>query len=120
MQAWTNLLGVNGRNPRIFFAFFWFAWTAILIPGHTRGAIPAGASCCHCASQNQNSKMPANRSPTNCAVCQLAAHLMPAIVVPVVLQKGELIEMLALAPAQRPNLSERPLCFLSRGPPSLI
>jgi hypothetical protein len=111
---------VRNRSLRICLALFWFAWTAIIIPAHSRGAISVpGSACCHCGGDNQDSKTPTNRAPTNCAVCQLAAHLMPAIAIPVDLQPGELIELVKLSPTQRPILAERPLCFLSRGPPFL-
>jgi hypothetical protein len=114
------LNGVRNRWPRIFLAAFWFLWTSIIIPAHQRGAIAiAGSACCRCNDNQQNSKSPANRSTTNCAVCQLAAHLMPATVVPVDLQPGELIELITLSPTQRPMVVEHPLCILARGPPFL-
>jgi hypothetical protein len=45
---------------------------------------------------------------------------MPAITIPVDLQPGERIELVKLAPSQRPILAERPLCFLTRGPPRIV
>ena len=121
MRARINLLHVLGRSLRIFFALFWFLWTGIIIPAHARGAIPvAGSVCCHCGGENQNSKTPINRSPMNCAVCQLAAHLMPAITIPLVLQPGERLELAKLPPMQRPICVEQILYLFTRGPPSTI
>jgi hypothetical protein len=114
-----NLLRVRGRILRIFLALFWFVWTAIIIPAHSRGAISVPGSCCHCSDNQPNSKSPTNRSPANCAVCQLAAHLMPAITIPIDLEPGEQVELVKISLTQRPILAERPFCFLSRGPPTL-
>jgi hypothetical protein len=44
---------------------------------------------------------------------------MPAITIPVDFQPGALIELVKLAPTQRPILAPRPLCILTRGPPTL-
>jgi hypothetical protein len=109
---------MRGRILRIFLALFWFVWTAIIIPAHSRGAISVpGSVCCHCGEKNPQS--PVNRSPTNCAVCQLVAHLMPAITIPIDLQPGKQVELVKISLVKCPILAERPFCFLSRGPPAL-
>jgi hypothetical protein len=110
------------RSIRLLLAVLWFSWTAVLIPGHTRGAIPvagsSAGSCCSHERSSDDSKPTPNRNTGNCAVCQIAAHLMPAISLPVQLDPVDLVELLPSHPLAVPNLSERSFCFQSRGPPS--
>jgi hypothetical protein len=113
---------VKRRWLRISFAFFWFIWTGIVVPGHTRGAIPlnpSGASCCR-HDVPTDPKAPPAKSSSNCAICYFAAHLMPAIAVPVNLEPGALIETAVIPQFQAPMLPAPDAGFLSRGPPVLL
>lgn len=108
------------RAIRLFLSVLWFAWTAVMIPGHTRGAIPVagsvGSCCSHDRSSDHSKSAPA-RNSGNCAVCQVAAHLMPPVALPVQFDPVDLVDIVASHPAVVPNLPERPFCFQSRGPP---
>ena len=65
------------RSLRVLAALFWFVWTGVIIPGHTRGAIPLQSSCCHTSSRNNSRDNPKSPLPTstNCAICAVAAKL---------------------------------------------
>ncbi|HEY7089187.1 MAG TPA: hypothetical protein VH518_13915 [Tepidisphaeraceae bacterium] len=111
------------RSLRILFAVLWFFWTGVIIPGHTRGSIPvAGSRPCGscCASPQDKSKPDAPRSTTNCAICNLAAKLMPAVTFTVRLEPGELRELRTLAPAATPQVAEQVSPIQSRAPPSSL
>jgi hypothetical protein len=112
---------VRGRLLRILIAGFWFVWTGIIIPGHTRGAITVDGkqtigSCCQ--SKGADGKPQPVRSSSNCAVCHLAAKLMPASAFSIRLDPGELLEILPLGSTAAPVVVAPALILQSRAPPA--
>ena len=113
-----NLCGVRSKPLRILLAAVWFLWTAIIIPGHTRGAITVdGKQTIGCCEGKQHDKSQPVRSSSNCAVCHLAAKLMPASSFNIELKPGELLEIITLRPTAAPAVAGVVLTLRSRAPP---
>lgn len=110
------------RIARLSIALFWFVWTSVIIPAHTRGEIqlPGSASCCHPSEKSSDGQSKSSLpGSSNCAVCQFSAHLMPVVTVPVDFTPGEFVEQIAIASPARPFLVALNLPNLTRGPPTM-
>jgi hypothetical protein len=106
---------------RVAAAVFWFIWTGVVIPGHTRGAIQltcSEARCCHTTNRtnSSNPKSPAPSS-TNCAICAVAAKLRnESLPPPQVLKLPFAYRAIITQAAEAPAL-DLILSFHTRGPP---
>ncbi|HVT87441.1 MAG TPA: hypothetical protein VHD56_01200 [Tepidisphaeraceae bacterium] len=105
------------RITRCILALFWFTFTSIVIPAHTRGAVPIPGSS-PCCRHSDKSDQSTPTKPSNCAVCYLSAHLMPAVVLPVNLEPGEFLQTLEIAKLVCPFPADLVLTGPARGPPS--
>ena len=111
------------RSMRVLAALFWFIWTGVVIPGHTRGAIQLTCSevqshCCHTTSRTNpsNPKSPAPSS-SNCAICAVAAKLgTESLPSPVALKLPFVYRAAIPAASEAPSL-QLILPFQTRGPP---
>jgi len=78
-----------GRRTRFLLAAYLFFWFCVVIPGHKRGAVviqgdkPCADCCPFCCDQTPakgDSKAPAGR-PSQCEICNFAAHVtVPPVV----------------------------------------
>ena len=119
---------LRSRFFRILFAVAWFAWTGVIIPGHTRGIIPVAGSnaaasapapsCCETSAEHSKDKK--SCPPTaNCAICELAVKLSGPIVITLELKPLGLLELL---PPPAPSTfvrCEPPLIQSCRDPPAV-
>jgi len=125
------------RLSHLLVTLWWLTWVFVIIPCHTRGAIPMGPSCPECDGQKvpmffgtivpaccagkksfPGQKSPApQRSPGNCAICQIVSHTPNTPHAPPLLLYLHLQEVLEpLTPTGATHyLPIRP--YLSRAPP---
>lgn len=102
----------------------------IVIPGHTRGAITLGgqvkargltdlvcSGCCGGKGEHSSKNAPTPQDKTNCAICFLAAHTLPApaMTVPVVAQ--EALELIVITRAENTGSEACIHCYFGRAPP---
>jgi len=110
----------------------WFAWTAVIIPGHTRGCISlsscglgcgdeiAAERCCTRRgppSEDHNPKQPPANAVRNCAVCFLAAYLTHSPPPSVVPGPSGFVRAVAPPPAATADVPSPRGAHLIRGPP---
>jgi len=107
---------------RILAALFWFVWTGVVIPGHTRGAIPLvckESTCCHAPVHSNTPGNPKSPAPNsgNCAICAVAAKLgNESLPLPAVLRLPFAHRAVIPTAAEAPSL-QLILPFQTRGPP---
>ena len=117
--------GMRMRGLAILTALWWALWTIVIVPMHTRGAIPlverGCPACCCCgpvgAGHSDEKAPPARENSENCAICHVVATLATTPVLPVFVQRFVAlwrVEALGEALAVREGGPERLLC---RGPP---
>ena len=109
------------RSMRVLAALFWFIWTGVVIPGHTRGAIQlpcSEARCCHTNNRTNpgNSQSPAPNS-SNCAVCAVAAKFTDESLPPPVALKLPFVYRAPIPAASEAHSLQLIRSFHTRGPP---
>ena len=107
------------RSLRVLAALFWFVWTGVVIPGHTRGAIPLQSSCCHTSNRNSSPDHPKSPLPTstNCAICAVAAKLGNESLPSLVALKLPFAYRTVIPKAAEAPYLQLILPFHTRGPP---
>jgi len=125
--AFTTFLRTFMRQRfRIFFSLFWFVWTTVLVPAHTRGmiqlvkedccAVREVKSCCQrCTPGKGDSSKPVDRQ--NCAVCDLVSHFTAPPVFDFDLEPSGIVQILPVTIPQSLVAQATGLPFHSRGPP---
>jgi len=106
---------------RVAAAAFWFIWTGVVIPGHTRGAVQlpcSEARCCHPTNRTNpsNPRSPAPSS-SNCAVCAVAAKFTDGSLPPPQVFKLPFAYRAVIPKAAESPALELILSFHTRGPP---
>jgi hypothetical protein len=119
-----------------FLLLYEFVFFNIVVPGHTRGAITLDGKhtsdsflaccCCRCntasdltAGKHSHKQVPSQRDRANCAICNLAARVVPPDVISFIPQVFEFLRMVTLPIPSVPASISRISIYLGRAPPGL-
>src|SRR5437868_11941263 len=70
------------RPGRIALLVYQALWLCVIVPGHTRGVVVLPGTTISCCKSPEKSRPADSNSPTrqkNCAICNFAARITPAI-----------------------------------------
>jgi hypothetical protein len=133
MQHLVNIFTAFRARPFAgLLLLYTFLFFNVIVPGHQRGAITLDgkhsidtASCCCCchdnsaAAKSDSKHAPSQHDKAECAICHLAARILPIQVLCIVLPELGLLETVPLDRPSAPVTADLLQTYQSRGPPWL-